>query len=168
MRIISDEILENNKKFKIKRNRKRFHFEQFNHVKYTFIHIQNKYEIGITIRTFDDLNYGTYDAGLTLRPLESIEPQMISGLLSEISQSNQSFQITGLLEVETIIIEMPSGGTRIDIRTLSEVLKHKKDIVDYPKGANNVCLMNSIWTGRVYCVNDFDVAEALVRSYLRG
>lgn len=45
IRIISDELLETNKEFKF--------------------HPQKRYEIGITIRTFDDNNSGTYDAGLT-------------------------------------------------------------------------------------------------------
>lgn len=172
VRIISDELLENNGKFKIKRNRRRFHFEQFNHLEYTFeqfieksfeeildsikssVDSQKKYEIGITIRTFDDLNHGSYDAGLTLRPLEAIEPQMLSELLSKISQSNQAFEITGMLEVETLLIEMPSGGTRIDIRTLSEaeILKHKTDIVDYPESRNNLVFNKGYmdWTCLLY------------------
>lgn len=187
VRIISNELLEVNQKFKLQRKRKRFHFQQFNHSKYSFeefidrsfqeiynsimsdVNPLKRYDIGITIRTFDDSNSSSYDAGLNVRDIRTITPEMISDLLTTVSQSNQSFQITGLLEVETLLIEMPTGGSPLDIKKLtdSEILKHKTSLIEYPRDDNNLCLVKAIWTGRLYCINTSDVADAVVRGYMR-
>lgn len=91
--------------------------------------------IGVKIGIVDNVKISP--VGLSYRTISSLNGEIISDLLGQVIQSNDTFSNTDLINLELSIIEVPqgSGGQRVLLRRLNEdnLLKHKRRSLIVPK-----------------------------------